>query len=495
MSKRKLFRLMVALLFASGVLGLVCTTATTAAPAAAPVLTPRVYLPLQYRHFDSAPPVETRLGVSERAGFLIGNSPQTLNLLTTAGLKIARTSLTWAVIEPQHTTPDHYNWAKSDEYLKNYINSGVEPFVLILTTPSWAGTSPCGPLYNNADFAEFFGAAVARYPWVKYWGLYNEVDGSVYSTLHGSSGGCFGEHDLDNDGIPDYEEYADLMRVSWKAMHNANPDAQLVFAILAFDNFTPETAPPGYPGGCCFNYNFFDELMGYMQAHPLPAGDKYADLLGFNDYLAYNLAYWDKHSTGIGVGAKANYLRNIMHAHGFDFPIVISEISGWPTLPSSEGVPQAMQARQAVQMYAQALYTDIKFTIWWTWDDYPETGCNFPVPCEVFKYGLVDVHLTPKISYYAVQQLVGQLQGWVPAKSRVNDRYIDLGFKKDGKRKRVVYAYTNTFVDASVKVKFKAHTLRVTDMMGTTVTTYSDNGTGKIKLTVNADPQYVEINP
>src|SRR5436190_230265 len=129
MSKRRL-RLIAVVLFVSGVLGLVCTTATTAAPPVAPVLTQRVYLPLQY------------------------------------------------------------------------LNSGVEPFVLILTTPSWAGTTPCGPLYNNQDFADFFGAAVARYPWVKYWGLYNEVDGSVYSTLHGSSGGCFGEHDLDNDGIP-----------------------------------------------------------------------------------------------------------------------------------------------------------------------------------------------------------------------------------------------------------------------------------------------------
>jgi hypothetical protein len=335
---------------------------------------------------------------------------------------------------------------------------------------------------------------VARYPKVKYWGLYNEVDGAVYSIYQSSSGGCFGEPDLDNNGNPDYADYAELMRVTWQAMHAANPNAQLVFAVLAFDNFTPASAPPGYPGGCCFNYHFLDDLLGYMRDHPLPAGDKYADVLGFNDYLAYNLAYWDRQGKGVGVDAKANYLRDILANYGFDFPLIITEMSSWPTLPSAEGIPQETQARQAAQMLAQAFYSEILFTVWWTWDDYPDTDCQVNVQCDVFKYGLVDVNLKPKLAYYAVQNLVAELEGWEPAGSRLGDEAIALVFKKDGRRKHVVYARTDTFQDKTVRVNFRAKRLRVVDMLGQ-VSTYRDNGSGLITLTINADPRYVEINP
>ncbi len=491
---KNFFRSSALTLFLLGALAVVLTSASNAAPVTGIALTPRVYLPLQFRHYDAQPPTETRLGAGERPGFLVGASPQSLNLYATAGLKWARTSIFWSLVEPQNTSPENYAWDKVDYYLLPMIQSGIEPFVLILNTPAWAGTTHCGPLYNNADFAEFFGAVVARYPQVKYWGLFNEVDNAVYSLSHGSSGGCFGEPDLDQNGLADYADYAELMRVAWKAMHNANPNTQLVFAIVAFDNFTPATQPPHYPGGCCFNHNFLADLLGYMEDHPLPAGDKYADVLGFNNYLAYNLAYWDKHSMGIGVDAKANALRAIMAAHGFDFPMVITEMSAWPTYPSAEGVPQATQARQAAQMYAQALYSDIQFTTWWTWSDYPDTNCGVNVQCDLFKYGLVDSQLTPKQSYFAVQNLANQLRGWKPDDARIKAKYVDLGFKKNGKKKRVVYARTNTFIDAVQYVSFNAHMLRVVDMMGN-ISTFDDNGTGKISLRVNANPRYVEIDP
>lgn len=494
MSVRRTFFLCAVLVLVAGALGIGLTTATKAAREPGPILTPRVYLPLQFGAYDSSPRTESRVGAGERPGFLVGRSPQSLNLYATAGLKWARTSIYWSMVEPTNRTPASYNWQSVDDNLRPYINSGVEPFVMILNSPAWAASTDCGPLYNTADFAEFFGAVVARYPQVQYWSLYNEVDGAVYSVYHSSSGGCFGEPDLDNNGKPDYTDYAELMRVAWKAMHDANPNAQLVFAVLAFDNFTPASAPPGYPGGCCFNYHFLDDLLAYMQAHPPPEGDKYADVLGFNDYLAYNLAYWDSHSTGVGVTAKANYLRSIMAKYGFDFPLIITEMSSWPTYPSAEGVPQATQARQAAQMYAQALYAGILFTAWWTWDDYPDTNCNVNVQCDLFKYGLVDVYLKPKQSYYAVQNLVTQLQGWTPARAKVRNNYVDLIFKKDGNRKHVVYARTNTFVDATADVTFRAVQLRVVDMMGQ-ISMQGDEGTGKITLRVNADPRYVEINP
>jgi hypothetical protein len=458
-------------------------------------LTPRVYLPFQARDYAAVPPPDGRVGVSDRTGFAVAKSPQSLNLLYTGGIRWNRTSVSWANIEPENTTPDHFDWDTADAALVPLFDSGIEPLVLILNSPTWAASTNCGPVYDPAALAEFVGAVVARYPKVRYWALFNEVDGAVYSIYQASSGGCFGEPDLDGNGQADYADYAELMRVTWKALHTANPNAQLVFAVLAYDNFTPASAPPGYPGGCCFNYHFLDDLLKYMQEHPLPPGDRYADVLGFNDYLAYNLAYWNGQDTGMGVEAKANYLRKIMGKYGFDFPLVITEMSSWPTEPSAEGVPQRTQARQAVQMFAQAFYAEILFTVWWTWDDYPDEDCQVNVKCDVFKYGLVDVNLKPKLSYYAVQNLVNELYGWEPARSKITNNHVELVFKKGSDRKHVVYALTNTFEDKTVNVTFKAERVRVVDMMGQVSVHRDEGGKGRVRLRIDADPRYVEINP
>lgn len=462
--------------------------------AAAPTLTPRVYLPLQLRQWSSLPRPTAPFGVSDSPSFAVVSSPVALNLFQTAGLAYDRTSVDWNRLEPQHTTPDQYNWGFLDERLNPLFAQGIEPFMLILNTPPWAANTNCGPLYDPNEIGELLSALAARYPTVTYWGLYNEVDGAVYSIYQSSSGGCFGEPDLDGNGKPDYADYAELMRIGWKALHTTNPNAQLVFGIFAFDNFTPASAPPDYPGGCCFNYQFLDKLLGYMKLNPLPQDDKYADVMGFNNYLAYDLGYWDRRYPSVGAGAKILALRAKMAQYGFDFPMIISEMSSWPTLPSAEGVPQAIQARQAAQMYAETAFYDIKAVMWWPWSDYPDTNCGVPVQCDLFKYGLVDANQTPKLSYFALKTLVQQLGGYTPTTSEISDTKVNFGFKKANTVKRVVFARTNTFRDATVTFRFEAKRIRVVSMLGG-VATYDDNGAGRISLDVTADPVYVEINP
>ena len=462
--------------------------------AAETVLTPRVYLPLQLREWRSEPPLHSGFGVSDSLSFAIFWSSQALNLFMMVGMIFNRTSVNWSLIEPTDRTPDQYDWIYADNAILPLLNQNIEPFVLILKNPSWAASTNCGPVYAPDSLGEFVGALVARYPQVKYWGLYNEVDGAVFSIWQNSSGGCFGEEDLDGNHNPDYADYAELMRVAWKAKQQVNPNAQLVFGILAFDNFTPESHPPGYPGGCCFNYHFLDNLLSYIETHPLPEGERYADVFGFNNYLAYDLGYWEHHFPSVGVGSKILALREIMAKHNQDFPMVISEMSSWPTLPSVEGVPQETQARQLAQMYAESVFYSVKVLMWWPWSDYPDTNCKVPVPCEVFKYGVVTADQTPKLSYFALKTLVAELRGFKPTEAKINDKYVDLGFKKGKRRKHVVFARTDTFEDATVKLEFEAERIRVVEMLGKrSVRTAKENG--KIPLTVTANPVYVEINP
>lgn len=462
--------------------------------AAQPGLSPRVYLPLQVRQWRSEPPVHSAFGVSDSPSFAVSSSPQALNLFTSAGMVYNRTSVLWSLIEPTNTTPDQYDWSTADAAINRLLNQQIEPFVLILRNPTWAATTDCGPIHNPDDLSEFVGAVVARYPRVKYWGLYNEVDGSVYSIYHGSSGGCFGEDDLDENGTPDYADYAELMRVTWSAMHTANPNAQLVFGILAFDNFKADQSPPAYPGGCCFNYHFLDNLLGYLQAHPLPPEAQDSLVLGFNNYLAYDLSYWEYNYPSVGVGAKILALREAMERHGMNFPMVITEMSGWPTLPSVEGVPEETQARQLAQMYTESLFYDIRVLMWWPWSDYPDTNCNVNVPCDVFKYGVVTRDQTPKQSYFALKTLIAELRGYTPLKSAINETVVDFTFKKGKQRKHVVFARSNTFDNPTVEVVYDADRVRVVDMLGKRKTIAAGEK-GKVKLDVSANPVYVEINP
>lgn len=488
--------------------------------ASGPQLSPRAFLPLQFGAHESAPPLHSPFGVSDSIYSIIAQSPQSLNLLVSAGIKHDRAVVFWDVVEPTNTTPENYNWAPVDAALEPLLAQDIEPYVLVYRSPAWAASTDCGPLHDPNDFVELIGALAARFPQVTYWGLYNEVDGAVYSLQHISSGGCFGEDDLDGNGNPDYADYAELMRLAWRAIHNASPNARMSFANLAFDNFTPESQPDDYAsvGGCCFNYNFLDNLLSYMQAHPLPPGEKYGDVLGFNNYIYYDIGYWEKKFPHVGIGAKAQALREIQARHGFDFPLVITEMSARATsapqgvAPESiapvspllrmlapapltaQAVTPEMQARQLAQMYAQLVYYDIQLGMWWTWEDFPDDCAIYP--CQLFKYGLADANFTPKPSYFAYKTLIAQLRDFTPTDAVATTKAVNLGFRRGKLQKRFVYAKSDIWGESSptARFTFAAPRIRVTDMFGASKI-YRDNGTGTIKLTVGANPLYVEINP
>lgn len=470
-----------------GILCLLGVVTRAGAHDPATTLTPRVFLPLALRVFERPPPTESRLGVSDGSLTKLVNSQPAMDLFRATGGSYNRTSLSWAEIEPTNRAPQDYNWSSADAYLNPLLANGIQPFVLILTNPGWASNTSCGPIYNNADMAEFVGALAARFPAVRYWALYNEVDSMTYSRgIH--SGGCFGEPDLDANGVPDYADYAEMMRAVWKEVHAVNPNAQLAIGQLSYDNFTIETRPPWYPGGCCFNYHFLDNLFGYMADHPLPNGEKYADVLGFNDYLYYNDDVWQKRYSEIGVGAKAAAIREVMARHGQNFPLAITEMSGGSTdVPN--GISLELQARQVAQMMVQGYFYDIKTLIWWTYDDFPDS-CVVHTNCSAWKFGLLDQNLAPKPSYYTFQVVERQLRGLEPVKARNGKKVVQFTLKKGAIEKHVLYAKNE-----SGKTKtFQAKRLLVTDMYGNS-TLYTHKGNQKIKLHLTPDPVYVEINP
>jgi hypothetical protein len=361
------------------------------------------------------------------------------------------------------------------------------PLVLIMQNAEWAANTPCGPVNDLPAFEEFVGALARRYPQVRYWALYNEPDNSKYPEHVG--GGCFGGNDLNGNGRLDVEDYAEQLRIAWRAIHNANPSARLVAGALAFDNFDEETAPPGYPGGGrggWYNYNFVSQLFEYMRAHPLEGGAKYFDVLSFNFYFIYG-PFWERQAGGVSVSAKANMLKQLMQNAGIAAPLLVSE-----TGEDSMGTSNERQSEYLVQTYVRGLASGIEAMVWWTFRDFPDSS---PPPSNTWKYGLLDQDNDPKPAYAAFQTISRELTGAVfaqPLQVEGGEGYL---FSKDGGGKAVVWSSSNN----PVTVAFSASQLLVTDMYGTQKVVAdgtaddADGTVGRVGLTVGTNPIYVQL--
>jgi hypothetical protein len=339
--------------------------------------------------------------------------------------------VSWSAVEPNETTPDNFNWAGVDASLNSLTASGLGPVVYISGNPTWAANTDCGPILASkmGAFATFMGALAARYPQAKYWALYNEEDNADF-TAHGySSGGCFGEADIDGNGNPDYADYAVMLATAWTAVHQGNPKAQLAAGAIAFDNFNGNPWPPNFncidnvhPGH--FNYNFLPNLLKYIKAHPLTGGRKYMDMLLFNYYDIY-AGCWEPRAPGKGIQAKAAAIQQLMFTNArTTWPLLTSEFGENSLDLGEDGQSRCLTATivrgsAAGRIRVSGKPIDLRAMVWWTFQDFPSTN---PDPSKYWKYGIVDENATPKRSYYAYQTLTQELQGYKYVQTLSNTR-------------------------------------------------------------------------
>jgi hypothetical protein len=397
---------------------------------------------------------------------------------------MVRSSVDWRSIEK---TPGENSRGGADGLFKPLADNNFAPLILIMNNPEWAANSPCGPVNDLLAFERFIGALAARYPQARHWALYNEPDNALYPQV--SPGGCFGGGDINSNGKPDVEDYAEQLRIAWRAVHRANPDAHLLIGALAYDNFDPSSVPSGYPGGGnggAFNYNFLPQLLSYMQQHPLPNGEKYFDMLSFNFYFIYG-PYWERVAGGVGVSAKANMLNKLMNDHGISAPLVVSETGEDTTRVGNEG-----QSDYMTKTYVRGLASRIQAMIWWTYKDYADSS---PPPTNTWKYGLIDQNNTPKPVYSAFQTASRELTGATfvqPLEVAGGEAYL---FSKDGGGKAVAWSSSET----PVSIAFAATRLSVLDMYGTSreitdgAPEDNDSAAGRIGVGIDQKPVYIQV--
>ncbi len=232
---------------------------------------------------------------------------EVLHKLSKAGFEEVRISLSWDKVE---TRQGAYTWSKLDSLIKAVEKQGLSMILLSNTTPTWARRDVCKtsagcPPQNPADYAEFMAAAAERYRQhdVNAWEIWNEQNSNNFWKPR-----------------PNPEQYSELLKASYVAIKDADPDATVIIGGLSGDSVD------------LIGPNLIDPRTYLQKLYGLGMRD-YFDGLGYHPYLTdvglptkkgdYN--GWAK------MNASNNSLREIMTAHGdADKDIWITEF-GIPT--------------------------------------------------------------------------------------------------------------------------------------------------------------------
>ena len=111
-----------------------------------------------------------------------GTLDQRLRTLKRLGVPLVRFSLRWNQAAPRRpkdaASPRDraYDWRRSDRILRGLRRHGLTPVVTLVGTPAWAnnGRAPNYAPPRPRDFRRFATAVARRYPWVRYWLIWNE---------------------------------------------------------------------------------------------------------------------------------------------------------------------------------------------------------------------------------------------------------------------------------------------------------------------------------
>jgi hypothetical protein len=311
--------------------------------------------------------------------------PQVFDQLRNIGAQWVRVYLDWSRVEPVNATPDGYRWEIYDIFLAQIVKSDLIPIVTVEGNPKWAATSYRGPIDKVplAEFAEFMKALVSRYqgpPYnVKYWELYNEPDDWEVHPWDGSRGAWGGKG----------AEYAEMLKVIWPAVHEADPDAKVVLGGIAYTSWSA-----CHP---CFDLDFLDDIVE-------SGGAPYFDVLNFHYYPRLEIGKWAPPN----LLGKALALRDQLPPELRDKPIMCTEVGeayeGDPQDPPySHELASGFLVQALVQSLAAREYgLDFLASTWFSLETY-DLGSH--------KFGLLDPDLNPLPAYRAFQVVARELAG------------------------------------------------------------------------------------
>ncbi len=312
-----------------------------------------------------------------------------------AGADWARSGFIWSSIEP---SPGDRFWDTNlEQGLIRAASSGVEPIMLIESTPNWAikaGFS-CGAVTEDKfpALAQFTYDLVKRYsvpPYnVRYWELWNEPDAAQIL-------GCWG-----NPSDTEYyggKYYGEMLKWVYPQIKLADSRAQVLVGGLLLD-CDPNNPPEGKD---CLSARFLNGILE-SGAGPFFDGVSFHSYDYYTGEATYGNGNWHSSSsiTGPASIAKASYLRSVLSDYGYGQKYLMNtetavfwgpNVMAPPCIAPIEDVPNIEQTKvyYVIQSYAVAVAEGWKTNIWYS---------AFGVRCS----GLLNSDLSPKAGYYAFQ--------------------------------------------------------------------------------------------
>ena len=351
------------------------------------------------------------------------------------GAGFASVHFDWTELEPTQRDPSDPNFldpgavARLDALLSDLTSRGIVPVAGVGGAPSWAASHRNGPLYGDkaGAYTAFLTKLVERYkgpPYnVNHWILWSEAD-AVSTSLppEFQDRGAWAD---DPAGL------ADVMRASYAAIKQVDPDAIVIMGPLAHDWFydpAPGTtwppnggSSPGFNWGGIFRYTFLDQVLDRM----LSTGGLAFDVLGVNAYITFAPG-WERDArrrgrSDVDVAAKISHIQARLARRGVDVPIYVGESGFWSAgtaayvtdpqgnqigrLPAS----QETQAEYVAKLYARARSVGAAAVAWYAIDEIDTTT----------EHGLVDANGNGKLAYQAYRWTASVLRtparGMAPA--------------------------------------------------------------------------------
>jgi polysaccharide biosynthesis protein PslG len=308
-----------------------------------------------------------------------------------------RVLLTWLATDPG-PAPDDYNWADFDSIVGQAASNGVEILPFLYGTPAWVATSLDGVECEGGECATFaprseaaldawvdwVGAAVDRYGpsgvyWeenpdvpkepIRAWQIWNEQNSpSFYSPA------------------PDIEDYANLLAAAAAAIHQSDPEAQVVTGGMFGTPLKGEL--PAYTA-----WDYLDRL------YAIEGAEASFDGVGSHPYAA-NLTKTE---------SQVELIREAVERAGDDAGLWITEIgwaSGGEDNPLNKGPDgQAQELTEAYELFLDRREEwRIETVTWYSWRDFQGEGlCVWCPDSGLFP----EDELEPKPSWEAFAELTG----------------------------------------------------------------------------------------
>jgi arabinogalactan endo-1,4-beta-galactosidase len=394
------------------------------------------------------------------------------------------TSATWlrltlyksqVVINPDE--PFNYNFRQADKIFAAARDACVNVIATIEWKPFWNDGFQILPFgaTKHAEFAQMMKAIVERYDGD---GIDDEPTGIVVNYFE-----MYNEPDFDIRWGNRGADYAAMLKATYPAIKEANPDAKIVIGGLAYDGFTDKKGR--------FVRSFLEDVLK-------AGGGAYFYIMNIHYYPSFRADWTDTKSTGLP--EKLVFLRALLAKYNHQKDFFITETS-WVS-NSLDGIPSSedQQGRFLVQLFTQAVALNIDSMTWWLLQDSVTNGELDPRQSGLIT-GLPPIR--PKQAYYVYRNAVKWLG---------NAAYVGVGSQVTASNDLEAYLFRNRLTDKRFYVawlnpiatnttqpfSFPANKATVYNKDGNAISTHTDAGDGKsdgkISVPVGGSPVYILIN-